>query len=411
MFPLPHEIYFIKSSITSLMLSGGKIKPREYGDREGYGVRALKGGKLGFAYCSRRDDLGKTLESAAAISKFSPKTGFSFAPKAPIPKVDIYDRRIAEMDEKQLKEILDSARNGAEKYSKNVRIIVGASKEEIKLSNSEEFEGEYGDTSVSVYIEVMDGKGFGYYTNAFTHLPGKYYEMGLHAAEMAKKMRRPRKPEPGEYTVIAEIEVIDELIDVLLPSFLGEWKRRGISILTTKKDEKFFDGKFSIYDDGTLIGTGSRPFDDDGTPAARMPLVKKGVVRNFTYDRENAALEGVDRSGQCNRPGFAVPPGIGYANIEIGTGDYENLEEEFRNALLVYSVQGIHTANRTTGDFGVEVNAGMTVGKKERAVGGFMLTGNIFNLFKNIKGIEKKAKASGSFFSPRIAFGNMRVVS
>lgn len=411
MFPLPHEIYSLKNRSLSLMLSGGKIKPREYSEKEGYSVRVLKEGKLGFAYCEREDRLDNALESAASISRFSPETEFSFSPKESVPSLDIYDSKIAGMEVDELKGILDTLRDGAEKYSRNVKIIVSTLEEKIKLENSEEFGNEYKDTSISIYVEVMDGEGFGYYSNAFTHLPGNYYDMGLHAAELARKMRKPKRPRPGGYTVIMEVEVVEDILDVLLPSFLGDWKRRGVSTLTTKKGEKFFDEKFSLYDDGTLPGIIGRPFDDEGTPSTRTPLVEKGVIENFAYDRENAFLEGVDRNGQCNRVGFSAPPGIGYSNIEIANGDYENLEEEFPDALVVYSLHGTHTANRTTGDFGVEVNAGLTAGEKSEAVAGFMLTGNIFNLFKDIKGIERKVKASGSFFSPRIAFGNVKVVS
>ncbi len=405
-----NEVYYIRSSGLSLMLSGGKIKPREYNERAGYGVRVLKDKKLGFAYCEKEDNLENALESAAKISRFSKEINFSFAPKAPYKNMEIYDGNIAGMTPEELKGILDQIRDGAEKYSKNTKIHIGTEEDETRLENTEGFSGEYKGTSISVYAEVMDGQGFGYYSNAFTRLPGNYTEMGLHAAELAKKLRKPIKPSAGEYTVIMETEVVEDIIDILLPSFLGDWKRRGISALTAKKGEQFFDEKFSFYDDGTIAGTSGRPFDDEGIPSERVPIVENGVIKNFVYDLEDAALEGVDRKGQCNRPGFASPPGTGYSNSEIGSGEFDNLEEEFPNAITIYSLHGTHTANRTSGDFGVEVNAGWISGD-DAAVSGFMLTGNIFNLFKNIKGIEKKVKASGGFFSPRIAFGNLKVVS
>lgn len=405
-----NEVYSSRSSGFSLMLSGGKIKPREYNERSGYGVRVLKGGKLGFAYAEKKEWLDKAIKAATATSKFSKETEFEFPQKAEYKKMKIHDSKIAELGAGGLKDVLDQIREGAEKYSKNTKIILGTGENGTKLENSAGFSGEYRDTSFSVYAEVMDGQGFGYYSNAFNYLPKDFTEMGVHAAELARKLRKPVKPKAGEYTVIFETEVVDDLIDVLLPSFLGDWKRRGISILANSGEKQIFDEKLSIYDDGTLSGTSGRPFDDEGIPSSRMPLVEKGVVKNFAYDIETAALEGVDRKGSCNRPGFEKPPGTGYSNIEVGKGEFENLEEIYPGAIVVYSLHGTHTANRTTGDFGVEVNAGW-IPNDDAAVSGFMLTGNIFNLFKNIKGIEKKTKATGSFFSPRIAFGNMRVVS
>lgn len=410
MFSFPNEVYSAESYGLSLMLSGGKIKPREYNERAGYGVRVLKDKKLGFAYCEKEENLGNALESAAKISRFSKQSNFSFAPETDYGNIDIYDQKIAGMEVDELKSILDEIRGGAEKYSENTKIILSTEVSSTKLENTMGFSGEYKDTSISVYAEVMDNGGFGYYSNSFTHLPGDYYEMGLHAAELAKKMRKPVKPPAGEYDVIIETEVLEDLVDVLLPSFLGDWKRRGISRLTAEKGKLFFDEKLSIYDDGELRTVSGRPFDGEGTKSERMALVEKGVVRNFAYDRENAALEGVERCGQCGRQEFSNPPGIGLATIEIGGGDVENLRNEYPDAITVYSLHGTHTANRTSGDFGVEINAG-AIGKDETAVGGFMLTGNIFNLFKNIKGIEKQAKMSGGFISPRIAFEKLKVVS
>ncbi len=413
MFSFPHEIYFSKTTSYSLMLYGGKIKPREYNEITGYGIRVLKDRRVGFAYCTHENEIKKSLEKAAEASKFSPQSNFSFAPKTTFPNVDIYDRKIANMDETGLKNILEEIRSGAERYSKNTKIMVSTSEEETRIENSYGLEGEYRCTVLSVYGEVMDEDGFGFYSNAFTHLPGDFYDMGLQAAEMARAMRKPKRPEPGMYTVVMGPETLTDLLDILLPSFLGDWKRRGISVLATKKGKSFFNEKLSLYDDGTLSGTAGRPFDDEGVPARRRPLIENGVVMDFIYDRETAFLEGIERDGYCNRAAFSAPPMPGNSNIEIAVGDVENVEEEYKGekTLLIYALHGTHTANRTTGDFGVEINAGMLLGKEKKAVGGFMITGNIFNLFRDIENIEKKTKSCGSFFSPRIVFGNLRVVS
>jgi len=373
-------------------------------------VRVLKDKKLGFSYCEKKENLEKALESAEKTSRFSRKTGFTFAPEADYKKMNTYDRRIEYMEPGELKSILEQVRDGAERYSKNTKIVLSTETDRVELENTEGFTGKHTDSSLSIYAEVMDDGGFGYYSNAFTHLPGDYSGMGLHAAELARKMRKPAKPVAGEYDVIMETEVLEELIDIMIPSFLGDWKRRGISRLTDKQGKKFFDEKFSMYEDGTLETVSGRPFDEEGTPSGRIAVVEKGIVENFAYNRETAALEGVEKNGQCNRPGFSTPPATGFSNLEIGTGNVESLTDEYPDAINIYSLHGTHTANRTSGDFGVEVNAAF-VGKDETAVGGFMLTGNIFNLFKNIKGIEKRAKKSGGFISPRIAFEKLKVVS
>ncbi len=407
----PHEIYFNKNADLSMMFSGGKTKIRELTKSSGYGIRVLKDRKIGFSYCVKEDEIEKAVRNAEIFSRFSKESGFSFVEKKEYPQVKVYDEKIAGLGIVDLKEIMDQVRDGASRYSDNIKVILSSSNDETKIENSNGFGEDYKSTSISVYVEVMDGTGFGYYYNAFTYLPKNFTGMGADAADMARKTRMPEKPEDGEYTIIMEPEAADDLIDVLIPSLMGDWKRRRISKLSEKEGEKVFSSKLSIYEDGTLEGTAGRPFDDEGTPSERLPLVEKGVVKNFAYDRENAFLEGVKKWGQCNRSDYYSEPGIGFSNIVIEGGDYKNLEELGR-VIVVNSLHGTHTANRTSGDFGVEVNSGFLAYKGERIpVRGFMLTGNIFNLFKNIVGIEKRVKSLGSFFCPRIAFEKLRVVS
>jgi PmbA protein len=407
----PHEIYFNRNAELSMMFTGGKTKTRELTETSGYGIRVIKDKKIGFSYCVKEDEIEGAIKNAEIFSRFSKETDFSFAENMEYSPVKVYDGGVAGLEVGDLKEIMDQLRDGASKYSENVKVIVSASNGETRIENSSGFSGDYKNTAVSVYVEVMDGTGFGYYYNAFTYLPKDFTRMGIKAAETAKKTRRPEKPEAGEYIIVMEPEPLDDLMDVLLPSFMGEWKRRKISVLSEKEGQKIFSNRLSIYEDGTLEGTGGRPFDDEGTVSGRVPLVEKGVLKNFAYDRENAALEGLKKGGQCNRTDFSAEPGTGFSNIAIEGGDYRNLEE-LGKVIVVKSLHGTHTANRTTGDFGVEVNSGFFVYQGERVpVRGFMLTGNIFNLFKNIIGIEKRVRSLGSFFCPRIAFEKLRVVS
>jgi PmbA protein len=151
----------------------------------------------------------------------------------------------------------------------------------------------------------------------------------------------------------------------------------------------------------------SQPFDDEGVPSARIPLVENGVVKNCIYNLEIASLEGIADCGRCARPSYANIPGIGFSNLIISPGNMGEDDGE----LSVLSFHGTHTANVTTGDFGIEVNSAFLLKNNKRMpVRGFMISGNIFNLFNTIYGIGKRQKKLGSFFSPRIAFSDVHVI-
>jgi len=406
-----YEVYHLESSGISLSFSGGQIKSREYEVDNGYGVRVLRDQKVGFGYCERSAGLKKAISTARTISKFSPKSKFSFAEKSKYPKVNMYDKSVADMESRELKDILDQVRDTAEKYSSLSRVILSSEKESTSLENTRGLSGSYDRSELSLYAEVMDGNGSGFATHASNFMIDNPCEFGLKAAEMAKAMRHPKKPKTGKHDVIVTLETLSSLLDILLPSFSGDWERRKISKLCGKRGKKLFHKSFSLCDDGKHEGLATRPFDDEGVPSKKRSLVQDGVVRQFTYDKETAALAKKNSDGHCNRTHYSMPPVAGVSNLVVSPGKYSDLEDELKNCIIVHSAHGSHTANVTTGDFGLEVSiAFQKKGKKIIPVRGFMLVGNVFDLFNNIAGIEKKLEIYGSLISPRIAFKGLRVV-
>jgi PmbA protein len=220
-------------------------------------------------------------------------------------------------------------------------------------------------------------------------------------------MQGAKKPESGVYTIVTQIEALGNLMEALIPSFSGDWKRRKITKLTNMS----LSEKLTICEDGLSEGTEARPFDDEGTPSEKRYLVKNGEIKSFLYDRETAALEGVDESGACGRSFYNDPPSIGSSNITISPGKWKDLGE-LDNYIELHFAHGSHTANLTTGDIGLEASSAFLVKGEERTpLKGFMVTGNIFEMFSNIEAIESKTNTMGWFVAPRIAFKNVHVVS
>ncbi|MFH1393466.1 MAG: TldD/PmbA family protein [Candidatus Micrarchaeota archaeon] len=406
-----YEVFHNSSKSLSMGFSGGQTKTREYEGDVGFGVRVLKGGKVGFGYCEKSSALKGAIRNAREISRFSPKTGFSFAEPAKCPAVKIIDSKVRDMGAQELKELLDQVRDGAEKFSPLSRVILSAETETISLENNKGLHSSFDRTELSGYVEVMDGNGSGFSQYGSNFMIENPVGMGLEAAEMAKSMRHPKKPPAGKHTVVVEPETLSSLLDILLPSFSGDWERRDISKLCGKKGKKMFSKSFTLVDDGTCPGLASRPLDDEGVPSRKRPLVQDGLIKRFVYDRETAALARKKADGHCNRTHYSMPPVAGVSNLIVAPGRYTNLVDELNGCIVVHSAHGSHTANVTTGDFGLEVTvAFMKKGRKMIPVRGFMLVGNVFDLFRDIEGIEKDQQTYGSLITPRIAFKGLRVV-
>ncbi len=408
-----HEIFRSEESSISLTFSSGQTKSREQADERGFGIRALRGGKLGFSYCEKEDDIGATVQRAASLSSFSPKTGFSFAPSAKCPSVKTLDSKTSGLAATEMGAILAQMRDAVERRGPKPRISMSAGTETAGIENSEGFSGSYRSSAFSVFMEAMDGDGYGFAYHEGISMPGNPEALGERAGEMAKAMKGAKKVEPGKYTVIFELTTMEDLLSVLLPSLSGEWKRKRTSLLSDKLGKEAFNSSLSIYDNPLAPGADTKPFDDEGTPSARVPLIEGGVLKNFIYDRETAALEGVSASGFCSRMGYSAAPSASRSNLEIAPGDYGNLEEELGDCITVHALHGSHTANTTTGDFGLEVNVAFRSrkGAEKEPVRGFLLSGNVFKLLNGTLFLEKRAETVGSIISPRIAFKDVLVIS
>lgn len=404
-----HEIYHCRGASTSLVFTGGELKIRETDFSSGYGVRALKDGRVGFAYCQHKDDLKKAIKEAEKLSRFSVESRFSFAPKTDFKKPDIHDSALDPSDYRMLRGFVDEAKDAAQSLGGKARAIASVASSQVNLENTAGFSGEYSKSDFSMYVECMHGDGFGISSLSCNKMPGQIRDLALKAAGMAKDMQGAKKPESGTYTVVMEIEAIESVLGALLPSFSGDWKRRGMTRL--EKGKRHFSERLGICEDGLSGASEARPFDDEGMPSGKRFLVKNGVVDWLLYDRETAALDDTDEAGACSRRSYDEPPSIGPSNIVVSPGTWQDLGELERYIELHYA-HGAHTANLTTGDIGLEVSGAFLVEKNKRTpVKGFMLTGNVFDWFSDTEAIEKRPRTHDWLISPRIAFRNVHVVS
>jgi TldD protein len=84
----------------------------------------------------------------------------------------------------------------------------------------------------------------------------------------------------------------------------------------------------NITSDPTVPGTrGSFAFDDEGTPARRMPLIEAGIVRNTLSTRDSAARGGLVLTGAARSDGWAYLPVCFSTHVFLEPGDGGTLDE------------------------------------------------------------------------------------
>lgn len=408
-----HEIYSLDEKVLSLNYAEKTIKVRETSTDSGQGIRVLKDGRLGFSYCQQENEIKDAIHRAAAVSDFSPKTNFSFQKKSKYKKLNLKNKKVSSLNIKELGEILHQVRDGAEHEVDRCKILLNQSETEIKIENTKGLHSGYSKAEIDMYVESVVGDGYGFSFYSSHKLLKDPHSFGLKAAKMAKEMHKPKKISPGNYTIVLTPESLPSILSIFIPSFSGEWKRKGITKLGNKLGKLIFSEKFSMYEDGTDIRSSSAvPFDDEGTPSKKRSLVTRGIPKQFLYDMETAALAKVKADGFCARSDYSSMPSIGNSTLIINSGKHTNFEEELKECIVVHSMHGSHTSNPTTGDFGLEVNSAFHIKNgKKIPVRGFILSGNVFKLFKEILGMEKKQEVFDDIIAPRMAFRGVQVIA
>jgi predicted Zn-dependent protease len=125
-------------------------------------------------------------------------------------------------------------------------------------------------------------------------------QLGRQAIETAERGRGPHKVEPGEYTVIFEHYVTEDLLNML--NFYGMGAQallEGRSWMNDRLGQKVMDEKISIWDDGLDPAGTPMPFDFEGVPKQRVEIVKDGVVLGPVYDRYTGAKAGKPSTGHA----------------------------------------------------------------------------------------------------------------
>jgi predicted Zn-dependent protease len=129
--------------------------------------------------------------------------------------------------------------------------------------------------------------------------------LGREAIDTAERGHNPVKIDPGEYTVIFEHYVTEDLVNSL--NFYGmgaQALQEGRSWMNDRIGKLIMSPSVSIWDDGLDANGNPLPFDFEGVPKQRVDIVKQGVVMGPVYDRYSAAKMGTASTGHATPINF-----------------------------------------------------------------------------------------------------------
>jgi PmbA protein len=150
-------------------------------------------------------------------------------------------------------------------------------------------------------------------------------------------------------------------------------------------------------------------------PSRRVPLIEKGVVRNFLYDLQTAGLAKAESTGSAERS-LATQPSISTTCLMIDPGDatFEKMVRGVKEGLVVEELMGAGQGNMMGGDFsgnvllGYKIEDGEIVGRVKDTI----VAGNVHEALKRLVAIGSEGRwVGGSLFTPALWFEGLSVSS
>ena len=151
------------------------------------------------------------------------------------------------------------------------------------------------------------------------------------AIDKAIRAQHPRPIDPGEYTVVVDPYVTDDLLQML--SYTGmsaQAVQEGRSWMNDRIGQPALSRLISIWDDGCDRSGAPLPFDFEGVPRRRVPIVERGVIQGPVYDRYTAKKDGRESTGHATPPNLMFVSGPLALHLFMAPGE-SSVEEMIRS--------------------------------------------------------------------------------
>ena len=418
------EVFSTAVQATTVQFEANELKQIQSRESSSIALRIFREGRIGFATATGGDDWQVLVDMAAETSQFGSPASFQFPSfhdysEAPIfdPEVDkIAMDRIVEIG----KELIAKVKVHTPEILCDVQITRGTSS--VALINSQGGEGGYDKSFLNLGLEgilvrdtdilwVVDSESS--CRSDFVAIDELVNRVVWQLDMANKKATVPSKPLPIIFTSQG---VASALLSPLVLAFSGKTVLEGTSPLRDKLAEQVFDQKLTLWDDSTIAyRVGSYPFDDEGVPSERLPLVANGVVTSFLYDLQTAALAGAKSTGNGRRAGGGYPsPAISSLVLEKGEVPFQDMVRDMKEGLIVEEVIGAEQGNILGGDFGGNVLLGYKVenGEIVGRVKDTMVAGNVYQVLRELPGIGRETRwVGGTLQTPPLYCSDISVTA
>ncbi|MBU4510356.1 TldD/PmbA family protein [bacterium] len=420
------ELFKAKSKTIPVNFEVNRLKSIDIFESEGKALRVINKGRIGFSSFTGSEDFDLMVEKAVATSEFGSTASFDFPGETKRENkekknINIYDGKVANKGIEEMIKVGEDIIERMKDFNRKLRYDVTILKDysEIEYLNSRGGNFSYNKTAIAYSVMAQQIEDQDMLIIESSLESGKD---NLHAKELTSEIIENLKwgdkivpVESGKMPVIFTPKAALVLILPIISGLNGKMVLKKISPLTSQKNKKLWSDLLTLYSDGTIdFAAGSAPFDDEGVEMKRIPLVKKGKIKNFYYDLQTAGMAGVESTGNGLRAGLQSEPVPGISNLVMGEGkvSLKEMIKDIKEGIIIDQVLGLGQGNIISGAFSNNVQLGYKIekGKIVGRVKDVMISGNAIEELKNIAALGKKPKwVSGKYKFPHIYLKSLSV--
>ncbi|HEX8066030.1 MAG TPA: metallopeptidase TldD-related protein [Thermoleophilaceae bacterium] len=396
----------------------------------GVGVRAFLDGRWGYAYGTDASEAGLTALAAAAreaagVADPDEHAGLPDECGA----ADVGGLRSAELPtwtterKVDLALAVERAARAHPSVTQVEQVVYADSDGEAALANSRGFAGSFESSAAWAYATAFAGEGADLMTGLGLGL-GRGPEgldaeaVGTEAAERAAALAGARQPASRRCPV-----VLDAFVAASFAGFIGgmlsaDAVQRGRSLFAGREGEEIADPLLRLVDDGTVAdGPATSPFDGEGSPRRRVPLVEDGRLLTFLFDARTGRKAGRGSTGSAARSSYRTPPSVGASNLIVeaapggaasgdpggsasgggaasGGGTLDDLVRRAGDGLYVADVAGLHSGvNPVSGTFSVGATGRLIEGGElAQPVREITIASDLVSMLRAVEAIGSEAR-------------------
>jgi PmbA protein len=438
------EAYAAEDQGREVRAHGGEIESLSAATQRGVGIRAWIGKRVGYAYGTDLSEAGiaALAERAAEAASVADEDEFAGPPVpaevpvrllrpdhakgAPEEEIGLSDPTMGAWSPDQLAELalaIEQAALAADSRIAGVEQAVYAdSAESVAIASSIGIEDEYSSSSCYGYVQALaagdDGRetglGFDLGRGPAALDPAA---IGREGAERAAAMIGAVKPKSRSCPVILDPTVAASFIALIGRGLAASAVQRGRSPFAERLGEEVANEALVLHDDGLdPEGFASAPFDAEGVPRRRTPLIEASSLHTYLYDTYTANRGEATSTGNASRSGYRSQPSVAASNLIVAPGEpsFAELLHEAGDGVLVTDVAGLHSGvNPVSGVFSVGASGrAIRDGELAEPLREFTIASDLVSMLRAVRAVGSDSRwvpFGGSVRTPSLLVSEMTV--